>query len=141
MGRLSQVGADKSYLSQLRICDFLGVKDILLALSRVRDGYCALSDFDLIGDNWLLKEEIEQQLLAMELPTDPFLPGDVLSSGQLTRLTLHKLLRSGYRYLIRDEPGNHLDMESRKLLAQALNDLPAAFLSSVTIKILLMTSI
>jgi len=111
VGRLSQIGADKFYLSRLRICDFLNVKDILLALSRVSDGHCEFSEFNLIGDNWLLKEQIEQQLLAMELLTDPFLLCDVLSGGQLMRLSLHKLFLPGYKYLILDGPGNHLDMD------------------------------
>ncbi|MBU6953429.1 ABC-F family ATP-binding cassette domain-containing protein [Hahella sp. HN01] len=120
VGWLRQIGAEEKLVQHETISDFLGVRDKLEALSRVAEGGCESHDFELIGDNWLLREELEQQLLALGLPVDPFLPCQALSGGQLTRLALHQLFQSDYGYLILDEPGNHLDEQGKRWLIEQM---------------------
>ncbi len=120
VGLLSQIGADNQFLQHETISDFLSVKEKLLALERITQGGCELADFDLIGDRWRLREEIEQQLLSLGVNSDLSLPCQALSGGQLTRLALHQLFKSGYGYLILDEPGNHLDEQGKRWLIEQI---------------------
>lgn len=45
-----------------------------------------------------------------------------LSGGEKIRLSLLKLILQGCNFLILDEPSNHLDIKSKEILANALND-------------------
>lgn len=128
VGLLHQIGADDKLFQYETISDFLDVKEKLLALERITQGSCHLADFDLIGDQWLLRDEIEQQLLSLGMTPDLFLPCKVLSGGQLTRLALHQLFQSGYGYLILDEPGNHLDEQGKRWLIEQMKCFPGGVL-------------
>lgn len=117
IGWMKQFGAEGNLFQYETISDFLEVRGKLEALARVAAGGCDPHDFDLIGDQWLLRED---QLRSLSLPADPFLPCRVLSGGQLTRLALHRFLHSRCDYLILDEPGNHLDEEGKIWLVEQL---------------------
>lgn len=117
---LRQIGAKEKIFQYETISDFLGVRERLEALSRIAAGGCDPHDFGLIGDNWLLREELEHQLLALGLPVNPFLPCQALSGGQLTRLALHQLFQFDNSYLILDEPDNHLDEQGKIWLIEQM---------------------
>jgi ATP-binding cassette subfamily F protein 3 len=55
-------------------------------------------------------------------------PLEVLSGGERRRLSLAILVQSGANLLILDEPNNHLDLESREALEQALNEFSGSVL-------------
>lgn len=55
-------------------------------------------------------------------------PIAVLSGGEKSRLVLIKLLLSNANFLILDEPTNHLDMQSKEILASALDDFSGSVL-------------
>ncbi len=86
------------------------------ALTRIHKGSCDESDFSLVGDNWLLEQELAQLLDSYSLPKNPQQPLTDLSGGQQTRLALLKLELDNNDYLILDEPSNHLDYSARQWL-------------------------
>ena len=53
-------------------------------------------------------------------------PVGSLSGGEKARLLLALMSRSAPQILLLDEPSNHLDIDSRESLVQALNDYPGA---------------
>jgi ATP-binding cassette subfamily F protein 3 len=55
-------------------------------------------------------------------------PVSVLSGGEKSRMVLIKLLLSKANFLILDEPTNHLDMQSKEILASALDDFDGSVL-------------
>ncbi len=55
-------------------------------------------------------------------------PAGELSGGERTRLALHLTCFHGAHILILDEPANHLDMDSRSALVEALNAYEGALL-------------
>ncbi|MGL4487456.1 MAG: ATP-binding cassette domain-containing protein [Yersinia sp. (in: enterobacteria)] len=120
VGWLRQLGPDNFFFQHNTISDFLGVTNKLHALARITEGGCNLQDFELIGDNWLLRECIDKQLESLGLPPDPWLPCQALSGGQLTRLALYQLFHSDYDYIILDEPSNHLDKKGKEGLIEEI---------------------
>ncbi|NIG98275.1 MAG: ATP-binding cassette domain-containing protein [Serratia symbiotica] len=80
VGWLRQIGAEEKLFHYETVSDFLSVRKRLEALSRIAISGCDPHDFELIGDNWLLREELEQQLLAIgvRITSRPFLTLSVL---------------------------------------------------------------
>lgn len=59
-----------------------------------------------------------------------------LSGGETTKLKLIKLLSQNFDYLLLDEPSNHLDIESKNVLIEQLNDLDSFIIISHDIELL-----
>lgn len=120
VGRLKQLDSLDGLSSQSTICDFLGVREKLVALDRIEQGQCYPEDFACIGDDWGLKSDLIEQLKCLGLPSDPYLPCHLLSGGQITRLALYQLFQSNHDFLILDEPSNHLDYEAKQWLIKKI---------------------
>ncbi|WP_299493215.1 ATP-binding cassette domain-containing protein [uncultured Shewanella sp.] len=104
----------------LTIAQFLEIEHILDALDMIEQGHIDTKWFDIIGDNWLLKEKISHLLLQLKLPSDTRMLCQKLSGGQLSFLRLWKLFQSDAGLLILDEPSNHLDLQAKKWLIQQI---------------------
>ncbi|MET4695360.1 ATP-binding cassette domain-containing protein [Endozoicomonas lisbonensis] len=107
---------------------YLRIDQKLHALQKIASGYCDSHYFDLVGDDWLLEQELNELLTEMGLPADTGLPCSVLSGGQLTRLNLWKLFNDKHRILILDEPSNHLDQKGKQWLIDSIRRFPGLLL-------------
>lgn len=98
------------------IAQFLKLDVVIDALNRVENGCCDPADFEAIGDQWLIREELAQQLAQLKLPNNPDHLCKYLSGGQLARLQLWRLFQHPKDLLLLDEPSNHLDSAGKAWL-------------------------
>lgn len=110
------------------IAEFLHVDKILNALDQIEQGHCEVKWFELVGERWQLRLELENQLIQLGLPNDPNMPCGLLSGGQLARLQLWQLFQSNADLLILDEPSNHLDSQAKQWLIEEMNQFPNSIL-------------
>lgn len=110
--------------SSTTIAEFLGVNRLLEALDHIEQGSCELKWFEVVGERWQLRSELEKQLIALGLPNDSHTPCALLSGGQLARLQLWQLFQSNADLLILDEPSNHLDNLAKQWLIEEMKAFP-----------------
>lgn len=106
--------------SSMTIAQFLGYYEVLHAIEQIELGDCDSKWFDIVAEEWQLKEALTKQLLELGLPADPDFSCRRLSGGQLARLQLWKLFQSEVELLILDEPSNHLDYQARLWLVEKM---------------------
>lgn len=117
-----------SQVETLSIAEFIGKDIVLQALKKIEAGDCASKWFDLVGDEWNLSIDLNQQLQSMGLPANPDFPCALLSGGQLARLQLWQLFQRDVELLVLDEPSNHLDRDARQWLIEAIRQFKGAIL-------------
>ncbi|PKH22535.1 ABC transporter ATP-binding protein [Enterobacterales bacterium CwR94] len=106
-----------------------GVGDQLAALKRIEAGSIDAADFDVLGDDWDLRQRLQTQLAACGLGhLTPESAAHSLSGGEAMRVALSGALLSDADFLILDEPTNHLDVASRTALIQQLLRWPRGLL-------------
>lgn len=104
-----------------RVAELAAVDATLAALRRVEEGGVAQSDFDLIGEQWVLRDLLQQSLSDAGLHgVEADTPVEALSGGQRMRVALVGALLQPADLLILDEPSNHLDAAGRQWLAEQL---------------------
>jgi len=104
------------------IASFLGVDKQLAALSRIENGSCEDSDFELVADNWQIKENVLNILEKLQLPANVDRPCLSLSGGERAMLSLWMLFQSHAQLLVLDEPSNHLDKQGKAWLLNQINN-------------------
>ena len=134
-------GAGKTTLMKL-ICGYLTPQSGTLKLGyNLTIGYFAQHHVDQLDASKTVLDEIwsaAPQLPQTEVRSllgrflfsgdDIDKPIAVLSGGEKSRVVLIKLLLSKANFLILDEPTNHLDMQSKEILASALDDFQGSVL-------------
>ncbi|MGF1695382.1 ATP-binding cassette domain-containing protein [Vibrio lamellibrachiae] len=106
---------------EITIAQYLNLDVVFTAIERIEQGECDADLFTIVGEQWLAKQDLEQQLVELGLPKDVHFPCQLLSGGQLARLRLWQLFRSDVGLLVLDEPSNHLDDEGRSWLIKKIN--------------------
>lgn len=95
--------------------ELAGVGPVLQALARIEAGSVDADDYTCVGDQWDLRERLQQRWQALGLPDDlaPAQPAARLSGGQAMQVALSGAWASGADWLLLDEPSNHLDARHR----------------------------
>lgn len=105
------------------IRDVLGVNKIIKALYRINSGSVHENDFEIVSDHWDIEKRIEKALRAFTLwPIDLCQPFSSLSGGQKTKILLAKTMFFSADFLLFDEPTNNLDISSRNVLYQYIEN-------------------
>ncbi|WP_282608679.1 ABC-F family ATP-binding cassette domain-containing protein [Pelagibius sp. Alg239-R121] len=117
VGYLPQNAADRIHGTQ---AEALGVSTRLEALDRIEKGGSDPADFELIGEDWSLREDLDLALEAVGLPPVLSEPVESFSGGERTRLAILALEIGRPDFLILDEPTNHLDRDGRRWLIERL---------------------
>lgn len=111
------------------VADLAGVQSIINALERIEQGSTAPADFDAVGEQWNIRQQLLDQLAHNNLEhLTPSTPTSQLSGGEAMRVALMGAFMSHAELLILDEPTNHLDREQRLALQAQLSTWPKALL-------------
>lgn len=111
------------------VADLAGVQPIINALERIEQGSTAPADFDAVGEQWNIRQQLLDQLAHNNLGhLTPSTPTSRLSGGEAMRVALMGAFMSEAELLILDEPTNHLDREQRLALQAQLGHWPKALL-------------
>lgn len=111
------------------VADLAGVQPIINALERIEQGSTAPGDFDAVGEQWNIRQQLLDQLAHNNLGhLTPSTPTSRLSGGEAMRVALMGAFMSEAELLILDEPTNHLDREQRLALQAQLSHWPKALL-------------
>tara|TARA_R110002072_G_scaffold262601_1_gene421393 strand:+ start:2667 stop:4286 length:1620 start_codon:yes stop_codon:yes gene_type:complete len=122
-GSISYCFQNYNLLTNKEISEVLGVKDKLDALDRINQGSTEPKDFDILNDDWLIKNKVTDILKDLNLSDiDISRKFDSLSGGECTILMLAKAFLSDSDFIIFDEPTNNLDLNSRKNLYKKVKD-------------------
>lgn len=125
----SYVPQTSSFPAKTTVNDVLGTQNILLALERIEKGNFDEKDFEIVGEHWDIKNQIDRQLEAFKLAHLKFNQVfSSLSGGEKTRLLLAKAFLSDAQMLLLDEPSNNIDIASRNALYQKIKETKKACL-------------
>ncbi|KRG55906.1 ABC-F family ATP-binding cassette domain-containing protein [Stenotrophomonas nitritireducens] len=111
------------------VADLAGLGDALAALHRIEQGSSDVADFEVLGERWQLREQLQTELERMQLcGVSADTPASRLSGGQRMRVALAGAFLSDADFLVLDEPSNHLDAQGRQLLREQLRRWPRGLL-------------
>lgn len=102
---------------QMSVAQALGVDRKLKALEQILAGDATEQNFSTLGDDWNLEERCQQALQAWQLhDIDLWQPMQTLSGGQKTKVLFTAIIIHKPRFILLDEPSNHLDTSGRNVL-------------------------
>lgn len=111
------------------VASLAGIRPIIQALERIEAGSCAVEDFETVGEQWDIRQRLQQALQVNGLDDlEPARPASTLSGGQAMRVALIGAALAQADFLILDEPGNHLDRSARQALIEQLQRWPHGLL-------------
>ena len=120
-GRVHYLAQHTGHDSGATVADLAGIGHILDALTRIELGGTQATDFEIVGEHWDIRQQLQLELERCQLGhLDAATPIGVLSGGEAMRVSLAGALLSDADFLILDEPSNHLDRPSRQALIEQL---------------------
>lgn len=109
------------YPPESTVADLAGVQATIDALERIEIGSVSTSDFDLVGQRWDIRQQLQFELERCGLGhLDASTPVSLLSGGEAMRVSLAGAWLSEADFLILDEPSNHIDSTWRRALINQL---------------------
>lgn len=118
------------YQAEMTVAELARVQSIISALERIEMGSISTVDFELVGQQWDIRQRLQIELERCELGhLAASTPVSQLSGGEAMRVSLIGALLSQADFLILDEPSNHLDRANRLALIAQLQRWPAGLLT------------
>jgi len=118
-GKVFYLAQNMVYTDLTSVAGLAGVQATVDAIERIETGSIDPVDFDLVGDQWDIRQCLQHELDRNGLGRlNPATPSDTLSGGEAMRIALIGALLSNADFLILDEPTNHLDGENRQALIE-----------------------
>jgi ATPase subunit of ABC transporter with duplicated ATPase domains len=103
--------------NHLTIAQTLQIEDKLNALKEILNGNTSEENFNLLNDDWTIEDRCNEALNYWQLnELNLFQKMEALSGGQKTKVFLAGISIHQSELILLDEPSNHLDIASRKLL-------------------------
>tara|TARA_R110002049_G_scaffold25956_4_gene90710 strand:+ start:9326 stop:10915 length:1590 start_codon:yes stop_codon:yes gene_type:complete len=103
--------------NHLSIAQALGIDDKLNALQEILKGNTSEEHFNVLNDDWTIEDRCSEALNNWQLNNlDLSLPMYSLSGGQKTKVFLAGISIHQPKFVLLDEPSNHLDIKGRQLL-------------------------
>lgn len=107
----------------------LGVDQKLSALQRILAGDTSEQQFEWLNEDWTIEERCREALAYWELSgIDLDQQMSRLSGGQKTKVFLSGIMIHQPAFVLMDEPSNHLDAASRKILYEFIREYRGAML-------------
>ncbi len=115
--------------NELTIAQALQIEDKLKALTEILAGNVSEGNMDLLNDDWTIEERCSEALAYWQLDgLDLNQQMGTLSGGQRTKVFLAGIAIHKPDFILMDEPSNHLDIESRNLLYDFIENTSATLL-------------
>lgn len=103
--------------NHLTIAQALRIEDKLNALTEILKGNTSEENFNLLNDDWTIEDRCTEALSYWQLnDLDLSQKMEALSGGQKTKVFLAGISIHQPELILLDEPSNHLDIASRQLL-------------------------
>lgn len=109
--------------AHMRIAEVLAVDQKLKAFHDILEGKMSEENLDILQEDWTIEDRCNQALAKWNLDgisLDQRM--DELSGGEKTKVFLAGISIHEPQLILMDEPSNHLDYQSRKLLYQFIQD-------------------
>ncbi len=104
--------------NELSVADVLGINKKLRAMQEILNGIVTDRNMQELDNDWAIEERAHEAMKGWNLNNIRFnQPLSTLSGGQKTKLFLAGIQLADPQLILLDEPGNHLDMEGKELLA------------------------
>jgi ATPase subunit of ABC transporter with duplicated ATPase domains len=109
--------------NQLTIGQALKVEDKLNALQEILNGNTSGENFNVLNDDWAIEDRCNEALKYWQLDNlDLSQKMETLSGGQKTKVFLAGISIHQPELVLLDEPSNHLDVSSRQLLYEFIQN-------------------
>lgn len=103
--------------NEYTIAQALKIDDKLTALKRILAGYVSEENVSILADDWTIEERCAEAFAHWELgELDLMQKMKTLSGGQKNKIFLAGMFIHQPDIILMDEPSNHLDSDSRKIL-------------------------